>query len=102
MIHKVGSARILEACKRSNREWLQKPAVDVMKARSLAYIEEDLPKNTPAALLNVADSLGRLATMYAVSGEVALLDGNSSGWNEIHRSWLYTSTAVRVRITVFN
>lgn len=72
-----------------------------MKASTDNFIEEDIRSDAPASLLNLAHSLGSLAIWYGTRGNVALLDGDAAGWKEIHRSWLYLSIALRLRISVF-
>ena len=72
-----------------------------MKASAIQYIEEDLKSDSPGSLLNLSDSLVRLATWHGNAGQVALLNGNGSGWMEIHRAWLYLALAYRIRITLF-
>jgi hypothetical protein len=101
MPRKIDARKILAKQKAFHREWLQKPGTIEMKASADRYIEEDMRNDSPSSLLNISDSLMRLATWHGACGQVALVDGAATGWNEIHRSWLYQSLALRVRISVF-
>jgi len=101
MPRKIDARKILAKQKAFHREWLQKPGTIEMKASADRYIDEDIRNDSPSSLLNISDSLMRLATWHGACGQVALVDGTANGWNEIHRSWLYQSLALRVRISVF-
>lgn len=95
------SQKVLAKQKALHREWLRKEASSDLKATDLKYVEEDLESDAPGASQNIADSLGRLGTWYAVTGLVALIDGNSAGWSDVHRAWLYKTTSLRIRISAF-
>jgi hypothetical protein len=101
MSRKEHLRKTLAKQKTFRREWLQKPGTVEMKVNAARDIEKDMQNDSPASLLNLSDSVVRLATWYGTSGQVRLLDGDTSGWREIHRSWLYLSLALRIRITVF-
>src|SRR5688572_19718887 len=94
--------KVVEKQKRFNREWLVKPGTERMKADDLRFIEEHLENDAPAARLNIADSLSRLASWHGAAGQIAVLRGRSDGWVEIHRSWLHLSLALRIRMAVFH
>lgn len=98
---KSNSRRVLERRKRFNREWFFQDDIASMKDQELDAIEQELGSDSPAAKLNVADSLGRLASWYGALGQIALLDGSVEGWAEIQRSWLYQALSLRTRIAVF-
>jgi hypothetical protein len=95
------SLKVLEKQKSFHREWLKKDANDELRPTDLKYILEDLESDAPGAWPNIADSFGRLGTWYAVSGLIALADGSSAGWRDVHRAWLYKVMSLRIRITTF-
>ena len=95
------SQKVLEKQKHSHREWLKGEASSEMKTTDLNCIEEDLESDAPGAWQNIADSLGRLGTWHAVTGLVVLTNGNTAGWSDVHRAWLYKVTALRIRISTF-
>jgi hypothetical protein len=94
--------KALKTQKAFHRKWLLKPGVVAMRADDEKDIEEDrIRGDSPASLLMISDRLMRLASWYGANGQVALMDGNMSGWLDIHRSWLYLCLCLRTRISVF-
>ncbi len=72
-----------------------------MRAQESDQIERDLLDESPAGRRHVATGLGRLATWHGCAGELALIDGNLTGWEEIHRAWMYRTLALRVGLGDF-
>lgn len=53
------------------------------------------------ALRNISSNLGGLATFHGVHGVVSLLDGNPSGWQQVHQSCLLHLWALKIESALF-
>lgn len=83
-----------------HRCWLSQ--ADGLTAQELDYIDEDLASDSLNGLDNVADSLGMLATYYGIRGEVAISDGEASGWEQVSRSMMYCYWALMLKAKAFS
>lgn len=73
-----------------------------MVAQELEFLDEDLASESLVGLDNVSDSLGILATCHGVQGEVAIMDGDITGWEGVARSVMYRYWALRLRARSFS
>ncbi|WP_413792253.1 MULTISPECIES: hypothetical protein [unclassified Pseudomonas] len=83
-----------------HRRWLSQS--EGLMAQELGYIDEDLASDSLNGLNNVADSLGMLATYYGIRGEVAVSDGEASGWEDVSRSMMYRYWALMLNAKTFS
>jgi hypothetical protein len=84
----------------SHRKWLNDNSERIWQ-REMRYIEQDLAERSVGAMLNVSDSLARLATLYGIRGTIGVLDGNSSGYEYLGRSLSYHYDRLKLRIEAF-
>ena len=83
-----------------HRRWLSQSVG--LTAQELGYIDEDLASDSLSGLNNVADSLGMLATYYGIRGEVAVSDGEASGWEDVSSSIMYRYWALMLKAKTFS
>ncbi|WHS59036.1 hypothetical protein [Pseudomonas sp. G2-4] len=83
-----------------HRRWLSQSVG--LTAQELGYIDEDLASDSLSGLNNVTDSLGVLATYYGIRGEVAVSDGEASGWEDVSRSMMYRYWALMLNAKTFS
>ncbi|WVV47493.1 hypothetical protein THH46_24005 [Pseudomonas sp. NA13] len=83
-----------------HRRWLLQS--EGLTAQELDYIDEDLASDSLNGLDNVADSLGMLATYHGIRGEVAISDGEASGWEQVSRSMMYRYWALMLKAKAFS
>lgn len=83
-----------------HRRWLSQS--EGLTAQELDFIDEDLASDSLSGLDNVADSLGMLATYYGIRGEVAISDGEASGWEYVSRSMMYRYWALMLKAKAFS
>jgi hypothetical protein len=76
----MNSRKVLEKKKRFNREWFRQDHIAAMRSEETGHIEMKRESDAPSAMLDVADILARLALWSGVCGQLALMDGSSSGW----------------------
>jgi len=89
-------SRILE----QHRHWLSRSPV--MVAQELEFLDEDLASDSLLGFDNVSDSLGMLAVHYGIRGEVAIFDGDETGWEDVARSMMYRYWALMLRAKSFS
>ncbi|BBP54959.1 hypothetical protein PHLH3_45850 [Pseudomonas sp. St386] len=82
------------------RRWLSQS--EGLMAQELDFIDEDLASDSLNGLDNVADSLGMLATYCGIRGEVAISDGEASGWEQVSRSMMYRYWALMLKAKAFS
>jgi hypothetical protein len=82
-----------------HRRWLSQS--EGLTAQELDFIDEDLASDSLNGLDNVADSLEMLATYYGIRGEVAISDGEASGWEQVSRSMMYRYWALMLKTKAF-
>ncbi|WP_103308563.1 MULTISPECIES: hypothetical protein [unclassified Pseudomonas] len=83
-----------------HRRWLSQS--EGLMAQEFGYIDEDLASDSLSGLNNVADSLGMLATYYGIRGEVAVSDGEASGWEDVSSSIMYRYWALMLKAKTFS
>ncbi|WLG99887.1 hypothetical protein PSH92_21350 [Pseudomonas beijingensis] len=83
-----------------HRHWLSQS--EGMTAQELDFIDEDLASDSLNGLDNVAESLGMLATYHGIRGEVAISDGEASGWEQVSRSMMYRYWTLMLKAKTFS
>src|SRR4051812_16600278 len=78
--------------------WIQQDASAEMKLDDLQFIGNEVEKPIPI-WNNVADSLRRIALWHGANGLILINEGESGGWDEIHRSCKYLIVQTRLRIS---
>ena len=101
MARSSGYQELLEKQKAFQRKWLLNPATVSMKDDDEREIADLIRNDAPASWLMVSDRLARLTAWHGARGQAKLMAGEPSGWTDIHRSFLYESLALRIRISMF-
>ncbi|MDY7530233.1 hypothetical protein RGV33_00805 [Pseudomonas sp. Bout1] len=83
-----------------HRHWLSRSPVVV--AQELEFLDEDLASDSLLGFDNVSDSLGMLAVHYGIQGEVAIFDGDETGWENVARSMMYRYWALMLKARSFS
>lgn len=90
-------AKAVKATIQSRRTWVDKN-YDFVHGRGRRSLEEGFESGDFYGILDVSDSLRRLATSYANRGLVEILDGNPAAWAEIHKAVTYRYWFLKIRL----
>lgn len=85
----------------NNREWLQTNG-ERIRARALRNIENDLQEGGINVFPTVAARLSQLATFFGITGQLAVIEGDTARWDMIDKAVIYHYWSTRLRAKTFS
>ncbi len=95
----VDASKLIRRTIRETREWLtERPPI---LEQQFGFLDEDLGEGTLQGLDAATVTLGVLATYYGRKGAIRAIDGDKTGWEDIHRGVAYHFWSLKIRAQVF-
>lgn len=97
---KSKSQKQIERLVIQHRRWIQDNGEDV-RQYSEGNINRGILENSIHSLRGIASGLRMLATYKGTHGVVAIIDGNQSGWQQVHHSCLLYLWSFRIENSIY-
>lgn len=94
------SKRAIDLMLKLHRQWMSETSEEI-KDYALQQINSGLAQGSIRALRNVCSNLRSLGVYWGISGELALVDGNPCGWQQVNQSCAYYFWALKCELLLF-